>query len=355
MRRYTIAALIILSSILSIGASSCWNIPGPPKPKPTPTPVPKPCLADIPWCHLLTPPQQCSTIDSPCKHNPKTDDPNYCELAPKCVVIPPPPTTCIPACESWQTCVGEADVFTCLPTDKPPPPPTGCRNVEADLIGIEGVPSTTTQIVIDAIDKIKWYSGTPQDMLKNLANQIILDGRCAFGGKEAIFVIRDDKLWGEHHAVYFNDGITGKWNTSAKYMLSHREKTPPPDACGLPIPPPLQNFNLKYTPGRKWPFDATPQVHGCDFPVPGKNFCAEIGLGEMPGQPGVRRCDCPAGNEDNSEKRQACERKITGGGLWRSDGITKVNPDNPFLANCTSCTWIEICHADGTKCKRISI
>jgi len=225
--------------------------------------------------------------------------------------------------------------------------------VEALLIGVKDIPSTTTQIVVDAIHQIEWYSGTPREMLKNLANQLILNGHCAFDGIEAVFVLRKDGLWGEHHAVYFNDGITGKWNTSAKYMLSHRVG-PAQDLCGLPVPPPLLEYDVKYYPGRKWPFDATPKVHGCDFPFPGDNFCAEIGLGTMPGG-GARRCDCPAGNEDNSEKRQACERKITGGGLWRSDGITKVNPDNPFLANCTSCTWIEICHADGTKCKRISI
>jgi hypothetical protein len=128
----------------------------------------------------------------------------------------------------------------------------------------------------------------------------------------------------------------------------------------VPVPPPLEVFGLKCEAGKKW-CDGTPKVYGCNFPTPGKNFCREIGLGTMPGQPNVERCVCPAGNEEDGAKRSACEAKIVGEPgpparpRWKSDGKVELHPENPFLARCSDCTYIEICKADGTKCTKAKL
>ena len=132
--------------------------------------------------------------------------------------------------------------------------------------------------------------------------------------------------------------------------------TPPPTSytCANPIPPPLQGFNLQCQNSdgswKKW-CDGTPQVYGCGYKGSGTNFCDEIGLGEMPGQPGVVRCDCAPGNEDDPVARECREAYIVGGKpLWKTDGVIELHDTNPFLARCSNCTEISICKADGTKC-----
>jgi hypothetical protein len=53
---------------------------------------------------------------------------------------------------------------------------------------------------------------------------------------------------------------------------------------------------------------------------------------------------------------RACELYAMGGPqLWRSDGKVQINPENQAQANCTNCTWIEVCLPDGTSCKRLGI
>ena len=81
--------LLVLIASLSLGACGGGGIPIP-NPTPEPTPTPEPCLPEVPWCGDVG--QTCSSVDSPCKHNP-TSDPNHCELAPDCPTepIPEPP------------------------------------------------------------------------------------------------------------------------------------------------------------------------------------------------------------------------------------------------------------------------
>jgi hypothetical protein len=209
--------------------------------------------------------------------------------------------------------------------------------------------SSMLSVVTSSIKALSAKSGDPNVMLGWLAAEIVNRGTCAFAGQEAVFVLNGDKNWEEYHAVYFNDGITGIWIENGKYVANWKaEQTVPPptsDTCGEPVPPPLTDFSLHC--GRTW-CDATPSVHGCDF-------CAAIGLGEMPGQPGVQRCDCPAGNEDDPVKRQACELQVLGGAaFWRSDSGVEINQNNHLQARCSSpCTWIEVCKNDGTKCTRV--
>jgi hypothetical protein len=217
------------------------------------------------------------------------------------------------------------------------------------MVVVPGSP-TMQPVVTAAMKRVVNFSGTPQAMLERLAVEIRGAGTCAFAGKEAVFVLDDLKFWQEFHAVYHADGITGQWIPGGKYMATHRgdQTVPPPvmTLCGEPVPPPLVDFNLHC--GNRW-CDATPILYGCEF-------CAAIGLGEMPGQPGVPRCNCPAGNEDNPAKRMACERQVIGGAaLWRSSTGVEVNPENHLQARCSSsCTWISVSKADGTHEVRVT-
>ena len=280
--------------------------------------APVECLPGVPWCHEMTPPASCGN----CKHQPPGQP---CQMAPACPQPIPTPT---------------------------PTPPSGCWSDESKMVAVAG-PATMTSTVTTAMKKLENVSGAPHYMLEALAAEIVKGGTCAFAGQEAVFVLNAAKLWEEFHAVFFADGVTGQWITGGKWMANHRgdQGVPPPvsDACGEPVPPPLVDFNLHCVESRKWDCDATPIVYGCEF-------CAAIGLGEMPGQPGVKRCNCPPGNEDTPIKRMACERKVIGGAaLWRSSTGVEVNPENHLQARCSSaCSWIEVCKTDGTKCTRVT-
>jgi hypothetical protein len=184
---------------------------------------------------------------------------------------------------------------------------------------------------------------------------------------DALFVNRTGTaLWEEMHLFDYGRGCVAT-GPNAVRRIYRRAAAPvvppvvppviPPStpgyACAQPEPPPLSGFNLHI--GGKW-MDGTPQVYGCGYKGPGTNFCADIGLGEMPGQPGVVRCDCAAGNEDDPVARQCREAYIVGGKpAWRSDGSVELHDTNPFLARCSNCSWIEICKADGTKCTRLAL
>jgi len=288
---------------------------GPIKPPKPPEPPPAECLPGVAWCVAG---QSCGM----CKHNP-TPDPGHCEMAPPCATPPPvepPPVT--------------------------PPPATGCAVDEAKLIVVDGAAAAMTKAVTDAMKPLGDTTGKPPaQTLEALAAGVRAGGACAVAGQEAVFVRHPDGLWDEYHAVYFG---TGALIPGGKWMAAHREPAAPPvsSLCGEPAPPPLVDFNLHC--GNRW-CDATPILYGCDF-------CAAIGLGEMPGLPGVKRCNCPAGNEDNGPKRMACERQVIGGAaLWRSSTGVEVDPGNHLQARCSSaCSWIEVCKADGTKCSRVT-
>jgi len=288
---------VVLLGLLFLGAKGC------PTPAPTPTPPPIPDPAPI-----CQPGATCG-----CWHHPPGEQ---WQKLPDC----PPPVT--------------------------PPPATGCAVDEATLIVVEGVGPAMTKAVTDAMKPLGDTTGKPPaQTLEALAAGVRAGSACAVAGQEAVFVRRPDSRWDEYHAVYFG---TGALIPGGKWMAAHREPGPPPvtSLCGEPVPPPLVDFNLHC--GNRW-CDATPILYGCDF-------CAAIGLGEMPGLPGVKRCNCPAGNEDNGPKRMACERQVIGGAaLWRSSTGVEVDPGNHLQARCSSaCSWIEVCKADGTKCSRVT-
>ncbi len=78
-------------------------------------------------------------------------------------------------------------------------------------------------------------------------------------------------------------------------------------------------------------------------------FCTAVGLGYMGDVP---RGTCPV-RPDGHPDRPACERKLHGTPLWRTDGVLDVNPANPWQAGCERCTRLEVCWADGTHCKDV--
>lgn len=273
-------------------------------------------------------------------------------------VVPPPVVDPSPVCQPGATCGcwhrPPGQNWQRLPDciTLPPPVVVGpCSTAEADLVAVPDVVPQLQNLVRAEITKMGDTTGIDcRVSLDALAARLRAPGRCVIAGQEAVFVQRLDKLWEEYHACYFG---TGALVATGKYMGGHSAPntgTPPPsppatDACGEPVPPPLTGFNLH---GDRRKMDATPQVYGCAF-------CAAIGLGTMPGNPSLQRCDCPAGNEDDAAKRSACEAKVVGGKpLWRSDGLVVVDSSNPFLASCSECAWIEVCKADGTKCTRVT-
>jgi hypothetical protein len=176
---------------------------------------------------------------------------------------------------------------------------------------------------------------------------------------DAIFVNRKStNRYEETHLFHSGTGCVATSSSTIKMTYIRSGVTPtPPDACTDPQAPPLMKINMKCDKPGKWKCDGTPQVLGFEYKGPGTNYCAEIGLGEMPGQPGVVRRVCPLGNEDNAPRRQCWERRVLGGAaLWRSSGDVEVNPSNHLQARCragSTCSWIEVCHADGTKCTRV--
>ena len=192
---------------------------------------------------------------------------------------------------------------------------------------------------------------------------------------DALFVQRaGTALWEEMHLFDYGRACvaTGPNAVRRIYRRAASPGVPPPTApppvvpppssgymCAAPEPPPLRDFNLhcQNSDGswKKW-CDATPQVYGCGYKGAGTNFCDEIGLGEMPGQPGVVRCDCAAGNEDAPEARECREAWIVGGKpLWKTDGSLELHPENLFLARCSECKELSICKADGTKCTTVRL
>jgi len=298
-------------------------------------------------------------------------------ISPKPVPVPPVPVPpepvpspiCQPreTCDCWHRPPGQdwQKLPDCVVETPPGKPPADCAFNEHTAVPVPDMlaPAKVKLAIMETITAMGDTKGAPpQATLLAFESRLRASGWCAVAGIEAVFV-KDGSLWYEFHVVYFGDGslIPG-----GKYMGAHRAVgdvvvTPPPVVapppasytCANPIPPPLRDFGLHV--GRQW-MDATPSVYGCGYKGPGTNFCREIGLGEMPGQPGVERCDCPAGNEDDPVARSCREAFVVGGRpLWRSDGKVELHDTNPFLARCSACTWIEVCHADGTRCTRAKL
>lgn len=298
-----------------------------------PEPPPWECPLPMPGCHETG--QLCSSPGAPCWYNP-TADPEACMAAPDCDTPPPPPTS---------GCVDESKLVVVLG-----PRPVFHSEVKAatsalgDLTGLN-----------------------PNDNLDTLAAQLRtqLPNRCILSGIEALFILRDDGLYEENHAVSFEDG---SWtnNGRGKFKFCHRNTgaTPPPQACA-PTLPGTRRRMLLHCPGddprRKW-CDHTPSDGDL-------TRCQAIGLGCMPGtgpaagKPCRDRHDCPPQTEGHP-LRQACESEFYGwpegdaDPTWSSDGriVMRTRPDgtvNRSMAFTPNGTWIKVCARDGT-CGKVS-
>jgi hypothetical protein len=179
--------------------------------------------------------------------------------------------------------------------------------------------------------------GDPQANLKLLAAKLmeLNDGLCAFGGIEAVFILRTDGLWEENHAVHFG---TGGWTGSGfgKYIGSHRDKDAP-QACGAPTPPPASEIHVKRFGGRPNApkFDAVGRVKGLEY-------CTTVGF--------TNRQKCPVRPEpcDRPEcvwkDRAECELLVFGTPAWRSDGtVHETANKNPWQRHVTDGTWVQVC------------
>ena len=279
---------------------------------------------------------------------------------PPCIVLPPtvPPTGLIPdeelvvteetGCKTWA--VVDAAIFR-------------WRAANPAAWNLEGTCLSNGPAGIDAA-----FAGFAEELRKSgvLAGQSISkDGQRS----DALFVNRTGTvLWEEMHLFDYGRGCVATGPNAVRKIYRRTNAPTPPTpptppstgyTCAAPEPPPLQGFNLHCQNAdgswKKW-CDATPQVYGCGYKGPGTNFCDEIGLGEMPGQPGVVRCDCAPGNEDAPEARECREAFVVGGKpLWKTDGSLELHPENPFLARCSECKELSICKADGTKCTTVRL
>ena len=160
----------------------------------------------------------------------------------------------------------------------------------------------------------------------------------------------NDGIHEAFHWVSFGDGCSvekydSAWPWNGPWPIPYSTIPPPGIECTAPSMD-MNHGQTRIKLECKGPWcDITPSVHGRDY-------CAAIDMGCMPGTDCVPRLDCPPRPEGHVE-RQACETRFFGGDpLWQSDGVVVPYPENRSKARCTECTWIEACLADGTKCTR---
>jgi hypothetical protein len=391
---------VVLACGLSAGTlGACNGLPPIPNPFPTPTPEPTPppvdckpleakvevaCAAGEPFTDECKAAQS-EWLFSPCAFDPPPDpvcDPNV-GLVTECWHMPPG--------KHWQW-IPKPVVPTPVPTPTPDPgtdPPAVPLIADEDLVADETDTRKETFSLTNAAMG-RWRVKHPEKW--NGAGTCLVDRGAgidaAFAAvaaelgavgvvagqsikvsgqrSDAIFVNRrGTNRYEETHLFHSGTGCAGTSSNVIKftYVRSGGVQPAPPSDCTDPQPPPLQFIKMKCDRGGKWPCDATPQVFGFEYKGPGTNYCAEIGLGEMPGQPGVERRTCPAGNDDNGPRRRACERVVLGSpgppapALWRSfSGHVEVNPENHLQARCAAgidCSWIEVCHSGGLQCTRV--
>lgn len=178
-------------------------------------------------------------------------------------------------------------------------------------------------------------------------------GYCASKHSDSVTIQSEDdpSIWLEYHAVAPYD--TGCWSQRPQDYPHNRHRykgggSTPVAGCSAPTPPNLHTFAMKLEATGWW--NGTPIVKSHDY-------CVAIGMPLMPD--GVQpRNECPCRDECPNVKcqeRAACERAAMGGlATWKSDGELRVDEtnENHLLAKCSSCTWIEVCNASGTVCRR---
>jgi hypothetical protein len=320
----------------------------------TPPPVPPPTPPPAPTC----PPSQgalgplCSPPDlvTGCYHQPPGEECQFIPATPPVEPVPPaPPGACVPPhAESPDWGV---------------PVPPSARPFTAAIRNalLEGQAQLGDACGKDALQS-----------LDALGAYMRARGYCAGRSVDSVAVLAPDELWEEYHAVYFGNGcwVTGPGAYKNAWPFNGdnpgggtqppppvEPPTPPPnppttDACGTPEPPPLDRWKAHRVGSR---YTATPLVYS-----PGGEFCRSIGLLNPDGVSG--RQHCPPRAEGHPE-RVPCERQIIGAPgppsdpVWTWDApVSCWVEDNPFNFKCqggVAPTWVQVCNAPGTICKRL--
>jgi hypothetical protein len=208
--------------------------------------------------------------------------------------------------------------------------------------------------VVEAIEFIKSQDGPePQTSyivtLERLAEYLNAHGTCAWGAwVDGLAVWVAPGRVEEYHPVAsfgtWTDSGNGKFIGTWWY---ESENQPNPDDCGGNGPPPDLDCGGDFA---KWNQRCPLEVgrwHTCTPLVgPDRDYCASQGWTDG-------RLFCPPRPNGHAE-REACEVQIfkrTGGDPpWSSDGETILK--NRLMARCRSCSYLEVCLADGSNCRR---
>jgi len=385
-------ALCLIPALALLALASCGVI-RPPKP-----PEPPPCPATCPLGSSCTDPAQgCQPIPPPgpvcaegqgcgCWHWPPDSRTwlfaccvpsapggviNVVGGPAQCPQTPPPPTC--PTCPEGQACTDPA--VGCVPTTTPPPS-TYCapdpedsrwKAVDGSTMSLWGEYSKVVAALPSSCGQISPDESAQIATLRRIAAKWKeMFGRCAEQAVDSVTAKRDDGDWEEWHAVYYGNGCTittsnaykGTWKCPGCTPGEPPPVEPPPSTsgCSAPVTPKVNRWGGPKAHNRV--NDSTPLFYGRDTQrwdgTTITNYCADIGFPD--------RLHCPARSECpgyKCEERVVCEAigvsgKVDGKPLWRSDGQVNLT-DNPYQATCSSCTWLEVCAADGTFCSRCTI
>ncbi len=369
-------AVVVLAGLLL----SCGSWPpgggGPPTEPTPPPPDENPIPSESEQCHL-------TGASFSCYDNPPDGEsfemwlPNWGYVCPpidgvttrvgvpeNCPAIPELPQ---PQCDSFTDRGGTVrvldDVCNCYLQEEwiecpvePSPGPGVCRDVEATLVPSQGCSQTFRANVKAATLTLGDLTGNhPQENLKTLAATLIEqnEGMCAFGGIEAVFILRNDGRWEENHAVFFGDG---GWtnNGFGVYKGCHEDTDPteppePPDpgpvVCADPNPRGRPaRFNMKRV-GNLNKIETNYQISE-------RAYCLETC---SPIEPDVcfERDNCPVRFEGDPE-RVPCERDpdVIGVQKWWCDG-TPIEPSNETGSQAICSGQAKTCTEDGDTCGEI--
>jgi hypothetical protein len=180
------------------------------------------------------------------------------------------------------------------------------------------------------------------EKLDRLAKRLQKDtGWCWFAGGEALFVIREDGLWGEYHAVATNGGWTNSGR--GKWIGVHRD-TRVTDV-GLSYPDPRQ-AKLKINVEDKGNRIDTTLTTDYEW-----EYCLAIRMGTFNGQP---RMGCPVRPEGQAD-RVAWERVVLGQQKHWCDGVPMSYwRGNPAVAAGSCDGTYMTCSEDGAICREVN-
>lgn len=318
----------------------------------------------MPGCHETDPPQQCSSVESPCWHNP-TQDPHHCEEAPKCEE-PPPPELPQPQCETFtdrggtlRTMGESCDCYFGQAWNPCPAPPGECtfpQGVpESDFAShpTSSVLGTQVNAAIERVTRCPVGTDCPtgmeaDDFFDAVNAELRATGLCAGRHKdsppgasdEIAVAVECTGLWEGYHIYNYGGGkvvwspgaARTAWTIDPKWC-GPPQPTPPP---ATPSPPPSGDCPAPHPDVTRMKFNAHEQGRYMDttwITVNQPGFCNSIGYCCMPGTgpcgaPGcIPRGGCPV-RGDGDPERPICEAELCDQ-KWECNG----QPYPPYRGN----------------------